>query len=152
MAKIDAANQRLFDAVVMSEGDNIKDVLQAIDAGADDFEFGGCRDKMPHEMTLLCHAAQEKKIETCKALINAGANIHAKDKFDKWEALKFAIMARSPVIVKLLLDAGADIYAKGSGGMTALQFAECLRPCASQDISEQTSDVIDLLRLAKNAR
>jgi hypothetical protein len=71
---------------------------------------GGC---------LLLLAARNGKTDAARWLIEAGANVNAKNE-DGDSALMLAASADHPECVRALLDAGADIDARGNGAETAL--------------------------------
>jgi ankyrin repeat protein len=58
-----------------------------------------------------------------KALIAAGANVNAKDRFGETALMFAAAVTRNIRIVKLLIADGADVHAKTEDGDTALIIA-----------------------------
>jgi ankyrin repeat protein len=79
----------------------------------------GCATTQSHLML----AARDGKTDTVKALIEAGADVNAKDRQGK-TALVVASEKGHLDSVKILLDNGADVNAKTKDGCTALMFAE----------------------------
>jgi ankyrin repeat protein len=74
------------------------------------------------EVTPLHYAARKNKIETAKILLDAGANVNAKNIFGN--PLIDAAMNGHLEMVKLLLSHGADLKCKGQGSWwTALDYA-----------------------------
>lgn len=73
-------------------------------------------------LQLACYFGQA---EVALWLIGKGADIHAVSKNGATlQALHAAVAGRSAVIVRALLDAGADVHAEQAGGFTALMAAE----------------------------
>ena len=66
--------------------------------------------------------SKEKFLEFAKLLIDAGADVNAKDN-DGLTALMVAANNRNSEVVQELINAGADVNAKSFVGMTALMFA-----------------------------
>ena len=69
-----------------------------------------------HEMARKC------KLEEVNKLIDAGANINAKNN-DGWTPLANAVGCSSTDITKKLIDSGADVNAKDNRGVTVLGHA-----------------------------
>lgn len=83
-------------------------------------------------LTALMLAAQYKRAECVKILLDAGAKLDLQTTTDGWTALMYAVLAGDPYCVKLLVDAGADCAIKAGFGHTALEYAawgkvDCLR-------------------------
>src|SRR5262245_39121835 len=70
--------------------------------------------------TPLMHAAAFGNLETLKALIDAGADVNARNTFDA-TALLWA--ARDPEKARLLVEHGADVNAISKQGRTPLMIA-----------------------------
>ena len=80
----------------------------------------GVYDGAPHS-TPLQRAASHKSPANVKALVNAGADIDAREKVEGGRtALHIAAMSGSPMTVKALLDAGADIAVRDGYENTVL--------------------------------
>jgi ankyrin repeat protein len=84
---------------------------------------------------LACYAAIPTDYHCAKILIERGARMGAKTSYnsgsDKYlsdgeTALQLAVWKDSSQVVKLLVDKGADIYARNRGGHTALDIAVIL--------------------------
>jgi hypothetical protein len=75
---------------------------------------------------LLEQAARDGRTRTVKALIEAGANVHA----DEDEPLRIAAWCGRPETVKALLEAGADVHAKQD---EALSYALSGEPIGATD-------------------
>jgi hypothetical protein len=75
-----------------------------------------------HGSRTLCHAAAKGHASMVYSLISAGINPNFKD--EKGD-LPLVVAARfgQALVVKLLLDNGADIFAKDGAGLTALEAA-----------------------------
>ena len=74
----------------------------------------------------LLKAVQDKNAtpKEIQALLNAGADVNAKDK-DGYTVLMLAAGDNgNPEVIKLLLNGGADIYAKDNKGNTVLNYAK----------------------------
>jgi ankyrin repeat protein len=81
----------------------------------------------------LINAAAEGKIDVVKKLIDAGADLTARDDSDR-TALIWAALRNYPDVVKTLLEAGADINASteaGYSGLMAGASADCYNACQS---------------------
>ncbi len=74
------------------------------------------------EPTILMSAVMAKKVEVVKALLSAGADVHAKyQQFLEFNALQLAVDDNHIELVRILLDAGADPnWMNGSPGLTPI--------------------------------
>jgi cytohesin len=82
-----------------------------------DPDFGDARG-----MTPLMQAAAGAQPEIASLLVEAGADVNARDKQGR-AAIHYAAEARRTDLVTMLLDAGADIDARDSAGRTPLSVA-----------------------------
>lgn len=71
---------------------------------------------------VLNYAVYKNRKDIVEMLINAGADVNAKDSFGN-TTLRIAAGSRNKDIAKLLIDAGADVNAKDSSGNTTLRIA-----------------------------
>jgi ankyrin repeat protein len=67
----------------------------------------------------LIEAIKQEKFDRCKELIGLGANVNVLDSI-KWSPLHWAALRSNTDIVKLLIDAGADLEAEDFNNMTPL--------------------------------
>ncbi len=75
--------------------------------------------------TSLMNAVKAGNDWKIKALLNAGADVNAKDK-DGWTALMYAVRYQSNLqIIDLLLQKDSDVRAENNFGTTALYLASC---------------------------
>jgi len=70
----------------------------------------------------LLEAIMDGDIERAKSLIDAGADVNARD-IDGWTPLMYAALNGHTEIVELLIESGADVNAKGALRGTALLLA-----------------------------
>jgi len=70
----------------------------------------------------LLKATEQGNLQQVKSLLAKGANIDAKDDFDR-TPLMLSAFGGHDAIAALLIQAGADVRAKAKYGQTALQFA-----------------------------
>ena len=73
--------------------------------------------------TPLMTAVDKGDIRTASVLLAHGADVNAKETKGGQTALMWAAANRSPELVKLLVDHGADARARSAGGFTPLLFA-----------------------------
>ena len=73
--------------------------------------------------TALHSAVQEESAATVNLLLEFGANVHLTSTNDKSTPLHVACGHRNLNIVKMLVNAGADVNAKRTGGVTPLYMA-----------------------------
>ena len=73
--------------------------------------------------TPLHHAARAGSVDAVNLLAWAGARINARETWNNQSALMWAAAEGHAPVVKALVDAGADIYARSNGGTTPLLFA-----------------------------
>jgi len=93
-----------------------------MDAGAD----VNARDRIVG-WTPLHLAADRGRLETAKALINAGANVNA-SAAHRWTPLHLAVSRRYTELIKVLINAGADVNARRyDGEFTPLHTAVSIR-------------------------
>jgi ankyrin repeat protein len=84
---------------------------------------GARRDARAEEYTPLSCAILARRPELVRVLLEAGANLNGKGRYDE-PILFFAIETGNPEVVKVLLDAGANPRQKGTYGGSALERAE----------------------------
>ena len=70
----------------------------------------------------LLEAIMDGDIERAKSLIDAGADVNARD-IDGWTPLMYAALNGHTEIVELLIESGADVNAEDNNGQTVLMFA-----------------------------
>lgn len=156
----------LSEAAVLGKTDMIKVLLKA---GADP------NWENPEGQTALMIVARTGNIDAAKALIKAGSQVNTKEDWGGQSALMWAAAQQHPAMVKLLIDKGADVNARGAvrnwqrkvtteprpkdmnkGGFTALLYAardgciECARHLveAGADINLADPDRVTPLSLA----
>ena len=81
----------------------------------------GCGPKAPD--ISIYEAAREGNIEAVKQHIAAGTDVNAKDDALEWTPLFMAAGKGHKEIAELLLANGAEVSAKGDGGVTPLHIA-----------------------------
>jgi len=97
------------------------------------------------EGTALGIAADTGSVEIVRALLDAGAEVDAKQ--PGWRTpLMIAAMAGRADVVRMLLDAGADRDARDSEQRTALMFATLLP--ANEHDSQEVTDILNAARTA----
>jgi len=69
-----------------------------------------------HGGTLLREAAYSNNLDVVKYLVEKGADVNAKDRFEHTPLY----LTSNPDVVKYLVEKGADVYAKDDDGMTPL--------------------------------
>ena len=112
------SDARLFTAI--REGD-VKFLKDHLDLSA--------RDR--RGATLLMHAAAFGNLETLKLLLDAGADVNARNDFD---ATALLWGARDPEKARLLIEHGANVNARSKQGRTPLMLA-CLRHGGSETVA-----------------
>jgi hypothetical protein len=73
--------------------------------------------------TALMWAARENAIGAMTALVDGGADVNRRDRYNRWTPLLHAIHRQHPNAVALLLDRGADANAATPEGVTPLMMA-----------------------------
>ncbi len=73
--------------------------------------------------TPLMHAARAGSVEAVNTLILAGAQINARETWNRQSALMWAAAEGHAPVVQALIEGGADIYARSNGGTTPFLFA-----------------------------
>ncbi len=73
--------------------------------------------------TPLMHAARAGSVESVNALIVAGAQINARETWNRQSALMWAAAEGYSRVVQALIDGGADLSARSNGSTTAFLFA-----------------------------
>lgn len=115
--------QNIHNAPKPSPHATAKSVQELINAGAD-LNVRGKR-----RSTALMYACRHRNQELALMLIDAGANVNAKDGANGWTALFEACMSMGGVtdiledVVRGLINAGADVNVMGNGGDTLLMLA-----------------------------
>jgi ankyrin repeat protein len=107
----------LFEAAAVGDAVRLGELL---DAGADPNEFA------PDGFTPLTLAAFFKRPDAARLLIDRGADVELRASHEEIRVLPIhsaAASGGSVEIVRLLLDAGADVNAEQPGGFTALDAA-----------------------------
>ena len=77
-------------------------------------------------MTPLMGAANRGQTSVVKILLNAGANVNAKDQLWGATALYDAALNEHPEVIQLLIKAGANVNDKDKDDVTELSFASLL--------------------------
>ena len=81
------------------------------------------RDAQPSRLHQLC-ASRDATVAQIQEVLDLGADVNEKSFWVKWTPLMGAAMyTENPEVISVLLEAGADVNAKGGGGMTALMLA-----------------------------
>ena len=134
-------NKRLNERLITcAKNGRIRDVLDALDAGADvnyvnDFDVKDTiYSTILQQAPALVWAADEGHTEVVRLLLSKGADINATDLMGQRTALMFAAQKGSKEIVDLLLKApGVDVNAKTKDGSSAFW---CARRHGHSDIVE----------------
>ena len=92
-------------------------VATLLDAGADP------NGSTPEGETVLMVAARTGRVPTMERLLRAGAEVNATEGWRRQTALMWAAAENNAAAVMALIDAGADIEARSSAGLTPLLFA-----------------------------
>ena len=82
----------------------------------------GPKTTAPSPDVALLKAAEDGKMSTVVSLLSTGANVDARDQYQR-TPLMLASLHGHVEVVRRLLSAGADIYATGAYGGTPLIFA-----------------------------
>ncbi|MBX3677993.1 MAG: ankyrin repeat domain-containing protein [Rhodocyclaceae bacterium] len=118
----------IFDAARLGTAAEVEKILKADPAMRDARNQLGA--------TPLHMAATNSDIGPLKALLAAGADVHARDK-DDLTPLHMAAYADKHKHAQLLLEAGADVEAKSTGGRTPMSLARKSR-------ADQTAGIMSL--------
>lgn len=86
---------------------------------------------LPSGETPLMRCARSGGVAAVKALIAAKANVNAKDNEQGQTALMWAVSQQHPDVAAALIEGGADVKARSTGGFTALHFAARVGDAAS---------------------
>jgi truncated hemoglobin YjbI len=116
-APLYTAGNRFVQAPDRSQADGGAVVRLLVQAGADVNACGGVK-----ACTALHMAARRGNVAVAEALIEAGAEIEARDDCGD-TPLRRAVNCGQPEIAALLLSHGADLHSRGSRGLTPLQVA-----------------------------
>ena len=108
--------EKLAEVVIQPDTDEPELVQEALDEGAKDMEYGGVPARFM-DKTLLCHAAMKVKVETCRLLLEHGANVDAQDVIG-WTPLHFAAQSDSIPLAQMFLKAGANKKIVTYSGLT----------------------------------
>lgn len=116
--------RRFFDGIRFGRKSDVEEYIKA-GLPLDVFYDGEDEEDIDRGSTPLSLAALNNRVEICKLLLDAGADIDAVDRNE--EARKpihsAAYYGGSGITCKLLLDAGADVNAKDANGWTPLLLA-----------------------------
>lgn len=107
----------LFEAAALGDVPRLRELL---DGGADPNEFA------PDGFTPLTLAAFFKHPETARLLLERGADVHQRARHEQIKVLPIhsaAANGGSVELVRMLLDAGADVNAEQPGGFRAIDAA-----------------------------
>ena len=121
MAAAAEGDPKLFAAVRQGDVKFLKEHLDQPSLGA--------RDR--RGATLLMHAAAFGNVEILKLLLDAGADVNARNDFD---ATALLWGARDPEKARLLIEHGANVNARSKQGRTPLMLAS-LRPGGSETVA-----------------
>jgi ankyrin repeat protein len=91
-----------------------------------------------HGFPAICGAAEYRNCKMIEYLISVGANVNAKEKYIKWNALHYAAAFAGMETVKVLISLGCDFKAKDNSGTTPLHLA--------QKRKEQKDQIVDFLK------
>lgn len=89
----------------LADGDNLSWLLAHTDLSLEAADYGGRTPLMVG-----------RSIEAVKALLQAGADLHAQNPFNGFTALTEAVVDNQPDIFQALLEAGADLYHRDQAG------------------------------------
>src|SRR5438105_2878957 len=110
-------NYGITPLTLASENGNAAIIQQLLKAGADPNSVVRAAE------TPLMLASRTGKVDAVNVLLEAGAKIDAKESWNGQTALIWAASAGNAVVVKTLIDHGADIKARTNSGADALMFA-----------------------------
>ena len=113
----DGGELDLFEASAIGDADRLRELL---DAGADPNEFA------PDGFTALTLACFFKRPVAARLLLERGADVHQRARNENIQVLPIHSAAAdggSVEIVRMLLDAGADVNATQPGGFRAIDAA-----------------------------
>jgi ankyrin repeat protein len=113
----DGGELDLFEASAIGDANRLRELL---DAGADTNEFA------PDGFTPLTLACFFKRPEAARLLLERGADVHQRARNERIQVLPIHSAAAdggSVEIVRMLLDAGADVNATQPGGFRAFDAA-----------------------------
>ena len=114
-ADVNAEDKNVKTALMLAAEKGQMDVVKFLEE-ADIYIKGGL------DRIALVFAAQQGNVGAVSALLEAGADIDAKDK-NGMTALMYAAQQGNVGAVSALLEAGADVDARNKAGMTALMYA-----------------------------
>ena len=130
MAAVDSYLSSYPEGQFIAEAKELKKALQqqqeAIEATIAELRIKAAAEAQKREnnqFTILHYAARYNDPEIIAALLNAGANIHEKDKDGKTPLHFAAVLNDNPEIIAALMNAGANIHEKDKDGKTPLHFA-----------------------------
>jgi ankyrin repeat protein len=81
---------------------------------------------------MLC--ARTGNVDAVSALLGRGANVNARESNRGQTALMWAAAQKHPAVLRVLIEAGADIHARTNGGFTPLLFTVRAGDIESSDI------------------
>ncbi|KAM9776463.1 ankyrin repeat and MYND domain-containing protein 2-like isoform 4-T4 [Syngnathus typhle] len=113
--ELTASEKKLLQVIEAGDAQEVAQILTSEDVRVD------CLDECG--MTPLMHAAYKGKSETCRLLLQHGADVNCNRHEYGYTALMFAGLSGKTAITSMMLDAGAETDPVNSVGRTAAQMA-----------------------------